>query len=407
MQSHPSQTLNWTPVNAGAVESFWVLAQRFMVRNVLSPYEFCYRFRREQFRTDSEAGTHIYQRMDLRRLAHLLGHTQASIPFTLPMAWEVGLRSDSLSPLRLCLECAEQGYHTALFETGWLDVCPIHNRELTRHCPTCRRRLGHVSWKRFGPAPGTLACGHAWSGVSIRHATSIDAMSVRQLAAWVGRLRARSSGEAWYAISLQGTSSLEQDDPDFRELVDHIAAMVELGGDIEAHLSFWIRHFKRGRIRRTVSTEVRADWFDATLYRVSRYMGGLTTMPWIDQKGFIHRTYEAHLNLRHFGPERLVGVIKRRLCLLPLWHNATVRHDLGERELSAIACALVHKHVTSSTYPQFVADTPRDYIEFMCRYSGAPMGLLRIRRRETAVYWMPMKMTPSRLAQRSQEKRTE
>lgn len=403
MQTHSNLPLNWVPINATAMESFWVLAQRFMIRNVLSPYEFCAWFEREDLRRKSVAGIHLYNRLDLNGLAPYLGHSTESVRLTVPMPWEIGLRGGTLPPLKLCLECAEQGYHTALFETGWLNICPIHNRPLTAQCPTCRRKLAHISWKRFGTAPGSLACGHAWSGVSIRDTPSIEAQSIRRLAAWLSRLRTRAGEDIWYAVALHGTGSLQQDNADFGELVQLLATMIGLGGDIEAHLSFWIPHFKRGRVQRTVASQLRRDWFDATLQRLSRYRDGLEVLPWFQQSGFIHRTSEALLNLRQFGATRLVRAIKPRICLMPFQSESTVRLTLNDQAVIALACALLQKHVTSSTYPQQILNSPRDYFEFMCRYSGAPLGLLRINGREISVYWMPMKLTPSRLAQRGSQ----
>ena len=92
MQTHPAKSLNWVPVNHGALESFWVLAQRFMIRNVLSPYEFCHHFERPEIRGRSVAGRHIYRRLDLARLAPFLGQGADTIGSRLPMPWEVGIR---------------------------------------------------------------------------------------------------------------------------------------------------------------------------------------------------------------------------------------------------------------------------------------------------------------------------
>ena len=387
-----------------ALESFWVLAQRFMIRNVLSPYEFCSRFERQEFARKSTAGVPLYDRLDLDGLAPYLGHTPESVRMTVPAAWEIGIRDGTLPPLKICVECAEQGYHTALFETGWLDICPIHNRMLWAKCPWCKRKLRHVSWRRFGAIPGSLPCGHAWSGVSIRRAPSIDPKSARRFAAWVQRVRARSSEETWYAISLHGTGCLQQDNRDFGELTQLLGVMGGLGGEIEPHLSFHIPHFKHGRVRRTLASRLRSDWFDATLQRLSRYMGGMSTKPWQEQIGHIHRTYEAYLNLRRLGPRRLVEWVTKRLCLLPLHGRLISRPLLDAQILNALGCALLQKHVTSSTYPQEVATSPQDYFDFMCRYSGAPLGLLRIRGVDTSVQWMPMELTPSRLEQRAKDR---
>lgn len=397
MQTHSSKRLNWVPVNRGALESFWVLAQRFMIRNVLSPYEFCFHFERPDIRGESLAKRHIYQRLDLARLAPYLGHCSNSIGFCLPMPWELGIRDSGLRPLKLCKLCAERGFHSVLFETGWLDVCPIHNRPLTNRCPTCNKYLSHISWKRFGSAPGALACGHAWSDVSIRGAPEIDATDLRRLAEWTARFKGRTSEESWFAISLHGANAVRQEDRDFRELVDCLVAMVGIGKSAGTRNAFWLRHFRPTHLRRTSTRSLRADWFDATLQRLSRYVGSLTRLPWQDQIGHIRRPYEIHRWLRALGQHRFIDAMRKRVCLLPLSEEQPVRFPLDGRSLDVIGCALLQKHALSTVHPGQEATSETDHVERMCRYSGAPLGVLRISRRDVTVYWTPMVLSPNRL----------
>ena len=397
MQTHPAKRLNWVPVNRGALESFWVLAQRFMIRNVLSPYEFCFHFERPDIRGQSLAKRHIYQRLDLARLAPYLGHSLDSIGSCLPTPWEIGIRDSGLRPLKLCKLCAERGFHSVLFETGWLDVCPIHNRPLTDRCPTCNKLLSHISWKRFGPAPGALACGHAWSDVSIRGAPEIDATDLRRLADWVGRFKGQTSEESWFAISLHGSNPLRQDDLDFRELVDCLATIVGIGKSTGLRSSFWLRHFRPSTLRQTSRRALRTDWFDATLLRLSRYVEALGDQPWQEQIVHLYRPYETHRWLRELGHRHLIDALRARVHLLPFWDSESTRVGLDEGSLNTIACALLHKHVLSTSHPQFESSSGPDHFVRMCRYSGAPLGVLRIGRRDVTVYWTPMMLTPNRL----------
>lgn len=398
MQTHPAQSLNWVPVNRGALESFWVLAQRFMIRNVLSPYEFCHHFERPGIRRQSVAGRHVYRRLDLDRLAPFLGHSSESIRSSLPMAWEFGIRDSNLGPVKLCSQCAEQGFHSALFETGWLHICPIHNRPLIDRCPTCNKLLSHISWRRFGPAPGALACGHAWSGVSLRDAPVVDAANLRRLADWALRLRGSASEETWYAVALHGASSLRQEDRDFQELVDVVAAIAGIGKPAEMRNAFWLRHFRPARIRKTSAQSLRADWFDATLARLSRYLGSLSAMDWQDQIGHIRRPYETYRWLRDKTPQRFIDHLRGRICLLPLYGREPVKTPLEQRALNVVACALLQKHALSSSHPPYQAVSFADKVDRIRRYSGGPLGCLRVSRRDFSVYWAPNVLTPTDLS---------
>ena len=397
MQTHRAKALNWVSADRATLESFWVLAQRFMIRNVISPYEFCLHFERPALRGKSVARHHIYDRLDLNRLAPFLGHSGESLRTCLPAPWEIGAHDRGLRPLKLCAGCAEQGYHSTLFETGWLDICPIHNRPLTNRCPTCNKLLSHISWKRFGPAPGALACGHAWSDVSVRNTPKLDASSVRRLADWVRRLKGRGTEETWYAVSLHGANCLRQEDRDFIELVDCLAAIVGIGKAAGMRNAFWLRHFRPARLQHTTMTALREDWFDATLHRVSRYIGALVELPWQEQLAYLRRPYETHRWLRALGERRFIDAIRQRLCLLPLRGLGTRRIPLDKPSLNTIACALLHKHALSSSYPQDQVVSATDQLERMCRFTGAPLGCLRVSRRDITVFWTPNVLAPNRL----------
>ena len=54
-------------------------------------------------------------------------------------------------PLRFCLDCATQGYHTNLFQLPWWICCPIHRSALLHACPDCGGALNGLRL-RFEPA---------------------------------------------------------------------------------------------------------------------------------------------------------------------------------------------------------------------------------------------------------------
>lgn len=397
MQTHDFPPINWARTRHTLLESFWVLAQRFMVVNAISPNEFCYHFERPELKRRRVCGIHVYDRLDFNRLAPLLGHSRESIGMALPMAWEIGIRDSTLAPLKFCEECAELGYHTALFETGWLDVCPIHNRPLRSRCPICRKLLSHVTYRRFGLAPGALACGHTWSGVNIRKAPKLDASSVRRLYDWVRRLKRPGGEETWFGVSLHGESVLRQDDQDFVEFVDCLAAIAGVGADFDHHLVFWLRHFRETQIQTTSSTRLRRDWFTATVERLSRYVAALEQQTWDQQVGSIERAYESLRHLRVIGARRLIDVVRRRICLLPLRGATPVRIRLDDRCIETIAATMVQKHLLSSWNARQQFESSKDFLDFMCRFSGAPLGCFQMRNSTLTGYWIKQIPRPNRL----------
>ena len=397
MPAHDWPTLNWARTDNALMESFWVLAQRFMIVNALSPTEFCYHFERSDFKRKPVGGRHIYERLDTARLAPFLGHSAHSVGGALPMAWEIGIRDATLPPLKLCVECAEQGYHTALFETGWLDVCPIHNRPLRRRCTYCRKLLSHTSYRRFGAAPGTLACGHPWSDVCIRDAPEIDARSVRRLYDWMRRLKQPGSEEMWFGVSLYGESALRQDNQDFVEFVDCLAAVAGLGADNDHHLAFWMRHFREIGTHATSSHRLRRDWFDATVQRLDRYVAALGKQPWHEQVEHYEHAYESMRHMRAIGSRRLHDTVRRRVCLLPLRGKAPVRIRLDDRCIATIAAALLRKHVLSTWSVKRQCESSLDFLDSVCRFSGAPLGCFQLKNGTLTGYWIRQFPRPNRL----------
>lgn len=69
-----------------------------------------------------------------------------------------GLFSRHPRPLRQCWECAEHGYHSALFQLPSITRCPWHGLRLSCTCPQC----GQTQFARFNDknALGVCACGY-------------------------------------------------------------------------------------------------------------------------------------------------------------------------------------------------------------------------------------------------------
>jgi hypothetical protein len=174
--------------------------------------------------------------------------------------------------------------------------------------------------------------------------------------------------------------------------------MVGVGKPAELRNAFWLRRFRPSRIHQTLSESLRPDWFDSTLQRVARYLDGLAEQPPRRQIGNVTRPHELHRWLRAAGQERLTEHIGGVVRLLPLSGRETAQITLDTRSLSAIACALLQKHVLSNSYPRYQAASGLDQIESMCRFSGAPLGCLRVSSRGVIVYWTPSVLKPNRMA---------
>lgn len=60
------------------------------------------------------------------------------------------------NPKKHCSVCAEIYFHSDVFDMPWVRICPIHDVELLRHCPTCNMnwptaaRLRHVNCPTCG-----------------------------------------------------------------------------------------------------------------------------------------------------------------------------------------------------------------------------------------------------------------
>lgn len=92
-----------------------------------------------------------------------------------------GLFTRHPRPLRQCWECAEHGYHSALFQLSSITRCPWHGQRLTCTCPQC----GRVQFARFNEDDtlGVCACGYSAMDARIS-LVGMHTFPKHQCAAW-------------------------------------------------------------------------------------------------------------------------------------------------------------------------------------------------------------------------------
>jgi len=103
-----------------------------------------------------------------------------------PDAWSPmdcpGLFSRHVRPLRQCWECAQYGYHCALFQLPSIHHCPWHRVPLECTCPRC----GRIQFARFTDDDRLGVCGCGFSVLDPRTALAeMHSFPARQCASWV------------------------------------------------------------------------------------------------------------------------------------------------------------------------------------------------------------------------------
>ncbi len=67
---------------------------------------------------------------------------------------------NALGGLRYCRSCLAGGYHSALYQQGFIRKCPIHGEALLSACPSCLRRIAYA----LPMARDPFSCPCGWSG---------------------------------------------------------------------------------------------------------------------------------------------------------------------------------------------------------------------------------------------------
>lgn len=62
--------------------------------------------------------------------------------------------------LRFCPVCISQGYHSVIFQLGFVERCPAHNKMLSDKCPRCGQEIPYKISRLNHPNPYTCNCGH-------------------------------------------------------------------------------------------------------------------------------------------------------------------------------------------------------------------------------------------------------
>lgn len=87
--------------------------------------------------------------------------------------------------LRFCPECIAHGFHTVIFQMGFVEKCPLHKELLLEACPRCKEEIPYKS--RFGYS---CFCGHRfWPSRSrrknIKFSTQILSEGFKETIGWL------------------------------------------------------------------------------------------------------------------------------------------------------------------------------------------------------------------------------
>ena len=62
--------------------------------------------------------------------------------------------------LYYCPECIRYGYHSFLFQIGFINYCPYHNIKLFHFCPNCKKEINYNEVIEISEEPFRCRCGH-------------------------------------------------------------------------------------------------------------------------------------------------------------------------------------------------------------------------------------------------------
>ena len=123
-------------------ESGYAIYRRLLIANLTTRYitrEMSKEFEHYQFKLSREIGTGGIS----HRLANLARQKEEQYLKKHNLAKNKDRNIDlyvKYRPQKHCPCCAENAYHSMLFDLSWIETCPIHKTELLRCCPGCRRR---------------------------------------------------------------------------------------------------------------------------------------------------------------------------------------------------------------------------------------------------------------------------
>lgn len=381
----PDLRYNVASTRPELLESLWVLSRRFMALNVLTPLEFTRLFRRDPpMRPSALRASTVYDRIDLDKMAPWIGHTRRSVVALMPDVFEFSKPLLRLGPVKLCPECAEQGYHSVLHEVQWLEYCPIHRRRLSEHCFDCGRRLMHVTRFRLGESPNQLPCGHRWTSANVRSPPQLDASECFRLGTWLRRLHTRGGDEQWLALALGQSGSLVAGDEDFRELLELFSGMAGFSRLVQRPL---IRSLG---LKKWTRPSLPQDWFERFLAEAGRYAAELYESEWRSVY-LAFQLRDAVKLLQGFGKRKLVSVVRNSLQIVDLRSRTFVRIDLQPADIELIAATFLRKHLFLNTQGEPSEMDAWQYLRRAMRFSAQPLGLLRRNSGESDLYWSPVR----------------
>lgn len=121
--------------------------------NVMSPQEIASLFtsRRGRLPLLTERLAVLHQEPEGSSIAKVmhLSSAEVRLAFEASAWWPGALRDQRpqyAEPVRFCLKCAAQGFHSHLLNLPWLERCPVHGEPLVSACPHCGGGLLPGMW---------------------------------------------------------------------------------------------------------------------------------------------------------------------------------------------------------------------------------------------------------------------
>lgn len=135
----------WHPGLLRPYESMWALAHRFCILNAPTPRDFVDLIGAKTYPMYKP----FYQRASLddaswfddKGFSRVLGITWHSHWRLFPMYYRLDPFSSPIDVLQYCPECLKLSFHSPIYQTMSLRLCPIHRIRLSWRCPRCEKPL--------------------------------------------------------------------------------------------------------------------------------------------------------------------------------------------------------------------------------------------------------------------------
>ena len=142
-------------------ESLWSILSKLSAENTLSSVELrrCF-YLDKSARTFGSASIRSCLSIEGIDRATILANTnltEESLSWSIPAAFTLG-EGDLSTKLRYCLDCFNEGFHSALFQIEAYTHCPWHDRPLRTECPNCDGWIDYEVGRAMSDSPYRCSC---------------------------------------------------------------------------------------------------------------------------------------------------------------------------------------------------------------------------------------------------------